>query len=582
MATRAADRLLPKDLPSGRELLDEGRKIASTFSVGKSLLCREFGATSEADYKRKMVAEGRIMTCMNFGPPSWPEARIGLRKVWDETQKRGFRIDRFTFQMDRRMGLPRDHWEKAAKETGPMLVTDKDWYEVANTVPIQPGLGDMMIGSPASVNNAVCALQAGVSYVGNMSQFSWNYPAWEGSDVEQMSEMVKALGLMAAKKADGAVLQSYLDDGYCAQFSDYSSFIGWALFERYVIEEVVGSAVSVTWGGLTHDPRRKAAVTMALEAIKPEGRYNAFYHCDTTHYEKDLQRNYAALSLDVLFLALTEMRLKTGAAILPIPVTEPIRVPTLDETIEAHNITRRIIDDAPRLMEVIDWRPIEAERDRLIANGRVFFKNLLSGLDELGVDIKDPLQLLLAARRLGATEIERRFGAGRAQGETLPGYQPVVATDTFRDFVDRSAQIRNRITKNGSAILRPITVVVGSTDVHEFGMNLVSSTLEALGLKPVIAGVDIDPDEFAELAKKHRAKAILVSTHNGMALSYAQKLQAEMKARGVDARIMMGGTLNQDVEGEDVPVDMTEELEKLGITVCREIDDIYPALQGVV
>jgi methylmalonyl-CoA mutase cobalamin-binding subunit len=107
--------------------------------------------------------------------------------------------------------------------------------------------------------------------------------------------------------------------------------------------------------------------------------------------------------------------------------------------------------------------------------------------------------------------------------------------------------------------------------VHEFGLNLVTSTLEAL-----------DPDEFADLAKRHRAKAILVSTHNGMALSYAERLMAEMRARGVEARVMMGGRLNQDVEGEDVPRDMTKELEKLGVTVCRDIDDLYPALQGVV
>jgi methylmalonyl-CoA mutase cobalamin-binding subunit len=582
MAMRTTERLLPTDLPKGQELLDAGRQIASTFSVGRSLLCRTFDAASEADYKRKMVAEGRIMTCMNFGPPSWPEARAGLEKVWNETAKRGFRIDRFTFQMDRRMGLPPEAWGKAAKETGPMLVEDRDWHEVANTVPIQPGLGDMMIGSPMSVHNAVSALQAGVSYIGNMSQFSWNYPTWEGTDVDQMAEMVKALGVMGAKAPDGAVVQSYLDDGYCAQFSDYTSFIGWALFERYIVEELIGGAVSVTWGGLTHDPRRKSAVTMALEAIKPAGRYNAFYHCDTTHYEKDIQRNYAALSLDVLYLVLTEIRLKTGAAILPIPVTEPLRVPTLDETIEAHNITRRIIEDAPRLMELVNWEPIEKERDRLVEGGRAFLRNLLAGLAALDVDIKDPLQLLLAVRRLGATEIERRFGAAASVDAALPAYEPLLPTDTFKDYVDRRDTIRNRITRNGTAILRPITVVVGSTDVHEFGMNLVTNTLEALGLKPVIAGVDIDPDEFADLAKRHRAKAILVSTHNGMALSYAERLMAEMRARGVEARIMMGGTLNQDVEGEDVPRDMTEELQKLGVTVCREIDDIFPALQGVV
>jgi hypothetical protein len=281
--------------------------------------------------------------------------------------------------MDRRMGLPRQAWGQAAKETGPMLVEESDWHEVANTVPIQPGLGDMMIGSPMSVHNAVSALGAGVSYVGNMSQFAWNYPTWDGTDSDQMAEMVKALGIMAAKKADGAVVQSYLDDGYCAQFSDYTSYIGWTLFERYLVEELIGGALSVSWGGLTHDPRRKSAVTMALEAIKPAGRHNAFYNCDTTHYGKDIQRNYAALSLDVLYLVLTELRLKTGAAILPIPVTEPLRVPTLDETVEAHNITRRIIEDAPRLMELVQWEPIERERDRLVTGGRVFFKNLVAG-----------------------------------------------------------------------------------------------------------------------------------------------------------------------------------------------------------
>jgi methylmalonyl-CoA mutase cobalamin-binding subunit len=569
--------LLPKDLPSGRELLGEGRRIAQTFSVGRSLLCREHGVASEADYKRKMLDQGRIMTCMNFGPKSWPEARAGLRRIWEESGKRGFRIDRFTFQMDRRMGIPREAWANAAKETGPMLVDDSDWREVADTVPIQPGLGDMMIGSPMSVANAVRALEAGVSYVGNMSQLSWSYPAWRGTDAAQMAEMVKALGVMAAKAPEGAVVQSYLDDGYCAQFADYSSFIGWALFERHVVEDLIGAQLSISWGGLTHNPLRKAAVTLAIEALKPGGRHHAFYHCDTTHYEKDIQRNYAALSLDVLYLVLTELRLKTGAAILPVPVTEPLRVPSLDEIVETHNIARRVIEDAPRLMATVNWEGIEAERDQLIEGGRLFFARLMQGLEGEGVDVTDPLQALLAVRRLGATEIERRFGAGAG----AQAYEPLVRTDTSRDHLDRRDAIARRISRNGSAILRPMTVVVGSSDVHEFGMHLVVGALESLGLKPIVAGVDLDPDELAEIARTSKAQAILVSTHNGMALTYAEQLLAHLKAKGVNATVMMGGTLNQDTEDEDLPRDMGEELERLGIKVCREIDDLYPALQAV-
>ena len=344
-------RLLPEDLPSSRELIDEGRKIARTFEVGRSLLNKEFGVRTDEEYKKKMVAEGRIMTCMNIGAATWKETADGLRYIWEETEKRGFRIDRFTFQLDRRMGVPPECWKDAAKETGPLLVTDEDWHGPANTVPIQPGMGDMMIGSPMSVHNAVKALASGVYYVGNMSQFSWKYPVWDGSDVDQMVEMVKALAIMAAKAPEGAVVQSYLEDGFCAQFSDYGSFVGWTLFERYVVEDVFGGALSVTWGGLTHNPVMKSAVTMALEAVKPPGRVNAFYHCDTTHFVPDIQRNYPALSIDMLFLAMTEMRLKSGACVLPIPVTEALRVPSFDEIVEVHNITRKVIDDAPRISE---------------------------------------------------------------------------------------------------------------------------------------------------------------------------------------------------------------------------------------
>lgn len=578
---RSADELLPRDLPSGREFLDEGRKIAATFDVGLSLICREYGGRSEAEYKKKMTDEGRIMTCMNIGCQTWPETEKGLRYIWAETEKKGFRIDRFTFQMDRRMGIPPELWSKAAKETGPLLVTDEDWMGTANTVPIQPGLGDMMIGSPMSVANTVRALRAGVYYIGNMSQFSWDYPAWDGTDVEQMCEMVKALGIMGAKANQGAVVQSYLDDGFCGQFSDYSSFIGWTLFERYIVEDLIGGRLSASWGGLTHNPIQKSAVTMALEAIKPPDRITAFYHCDTTHFTKDIQRNYAALSIDMLYLVLTEMRLKTGAAVLPIPVTEAFRIPSLDEIIEVHNISRKIIEDAPRVMPTINWEPIEAERDRLVREGRKFYANILKGLTELGVDIKDPLHILLAIRRLGAVEIERRFGAGQFNESDVDQYKPITPTDTWRDFVERRDSIRAKIRQQGVAILRPMKVVIGSTDIHEFGLHVVTSALEALGIKPVVAGVDVDPDEFAELAQQESAKAILISTHNGMALTYAQQLLQEMKARNVTAAVFFGGKLNQDFEGQDVPVDVSEDLERLGIRVCDDIDDLYSMLQSV-
>ncbi|MGF7159317.1 methylmalonyl-CoA mutase cobalamin-binding subunit [Rhodoligotrophos appendicifer] len=582
MLRRLDEDLLATDMPSGGELLAEGRAIAAGVEVGTSLLCREFGVRNEAEYKARMTAEGRVMTCMNLGCPTWAATRSGLLHICEQAAKRGFRIDRFTFQMDRRMGIPPQLWDAASKETGPLLLTDAEWEQTASTVPIQPGLADMMIGSPMSVPNCVRALRAGVNYIGNMSQFSWNYPVWDGTDLDQMGEMVKALGIMGAKVDQGAVVQSYLDDGYCAQFSDYSSYIGWALFERYLVEDLVGGHLSVSWGGLTHDPLMKSAVTHALEAVKPKGRFHGFYHCDTTHFTKDVERNYAALSIDMLYQVLTELRLGTGSAVLPIPVTEALRVPTLDETVEVHNITRRIIDDAPRLMPMVNWGPIEAQRDRLIHHGREFFSNLLAGLSGLGVDVTDVLQLLLAVRRLGAVRIERMFGAG-ARPEIGPlHYEPILPTDTHRDYLERRDTIETRIRTSGAVILRPMKVLVGSTDIHEFGMHLVMTTLQAMGLQPISAGVDLDPDELAEMAAKVNATVVAISTHNGMALSYARQLLTELKARGVDARIIMGGKLNQDADDQPVPVDVSSDLRRLGISVCEDIEDLQGALQGIV
>ena len=80
-------------------------------------------------------------------------------------------------------------------------------------------------------------------------------------------------------------------------------------------------------------------------------------------------------------------------------------------------------------------------------------------------------------------------------------------------------------------------------------MLLVIDALQALGIDPILAGTSVDPDEFADLALEAGATAILVSTHNGMALTYAEQLLREMSLRRLAIPIAMGGTLNQDIEG---------------------------------
>ena len=570
---------LPTDLPNGRDLVTEGRRIGDDLTMGVSLLCREHGVRSELAYRRKMHAEGRLMTSMNLGMQTWADTAEALRRIHAETARQGFRIDRYNMNADRRMGLPAVLWDQAAKETGPMLETSEDWRATAETVPIQPGLGDMMIGTPMSVANASQAIQAGVNHVGNLSQFNWRYPGWPGDDVEQMTEMVKALGVMAAHRDNDAMVSSYLDDGFCAQFDDYCSYIGWALFERTIVDELVGARLSHSYGGLTRSPIVKTAMVLALESITPEGELNSAYYGNTTAYTTDIESNNAVLVTDMLYLTFAQLRCQRGFAIVPTPVTEAVRTPTWQEIVETHAITRRIAEQAPELMESIDWPHIEALTARLVEGGRRFYDNIMTGFTALGLDMADPLQILLTARRMGAREIENRYAAGEVPRTEADGVQPLIPTDTYRDLTAQRSRIRATFSARATPTTQQIKPLVGSTDIHEYALDLMVEALRSLDIEPLVAGVDVDPDAFAELALRQGATAVLISTHNGMALDYAERLQREFKTRDLAIPIVMGGRLNQDRPDAPAPVDVSEDLVRLGIHVCDDMDGLLAALR---
>jgi methylmalonyl-CoA mutase cobalamin-binding subunit len=352
------------------------------------------------------------------------------------------------------------------------------------------------------------------------------------------------------------------------------------MFERYLIDEVMGSRLSIAYGGLTHNPVSKTAVILALEKIKPEGTFNSFYHCNTTAYSAEVDENYAVLSIDDLYTMLAQLRTRSGAATLSIPVTEALRIPTAEEIVQVQTVAHRIARDAPRLMESFNWDHIEAIADRMIDGGRRFHENIMQGLEELGVDMGDPMQLLLTIRRMGAQAIENRWGVGELPTSDAEIYEPEIPTDTFLDFVER----RNRVkTIFGAGPRKPrdaVQLVVGSTDIHEYAMFLIIEGLQQAGIQPIVAGTSVDPDEFADLALEAGASAILISTHNGMALTYARQLQKECADRGLDLKIAMGGTLNQDVEGLNAPIDVKDQLREIGVVVCTDVTDILNLLQA--
>ena len=66
-----------------------------------------------------------------------------------------------------------------------------------------------------------------------------------------------------------------------------------------------------------------------------------------------------------------------------------------------------------------------------------------------------------------------------------------------------------------------------------------------------------------------------------MARSFGQLLMRELHAAELGRLpVYMGGVLNEDIEGSEIPVDVREDLRGLGITPMAAVEDLVAALTG--
>jgi methylmalonyl-CoA mutase cobalamin-binding subunit len=115
-------------------------------------------------------------------------------------------------------------------------------------------------------------------------------------------------------------------------------------------------------------------------------------------------------------------------------------------------------------------------------------------------------------------------------------------------------------------------LLVASTDVHQNAIGILDQLLTLAGACVINMGAEKDPDEIISRAKIEGVDAILVSTHNGNALQYAQCLRAELDKANLNIPVIMGGRLNQKVEHEPLPVDVRKDLKALGFFPCSQLD----------
>ena len=563
---------LAEPLADSNELRREAQQLASGISIGRSAFLDRFEVKSEYQYKQQAMQDGRIMYHAHIGMNDIDTTTAALARIHTELDSRDYRLDRAGFAVDRRMGLPPQHRAAAAAETGPMLVNQDDWSALAQAAPVQPHLGDFMIGQPASVANSIEALRIGCTTIGNLSQyFTFEAPGWRDG-AATAAQTCQAMQLLAEFRDQGVMLHSYLEDGFGALFRNCASVAAWAMLERYIVEELIGARLTHCIGGLTRDPVKRAGWVLALHQIHQDGQVGSMIYGDTLSFGREFEKNRAVTAEYLLWDILVQLHAPSGHAVLPLPVTEAIRIPSADEIIEAQLFGRQVEASARRLYPHVDFSASENFADMVCREGRAIYADALSGLDDLGVDIRNPLSVLYVLKKLGPGGFEQLFVAdSKALQSPLTdmfSMSQLVIDEHRPMFLD--ASFRRRV--------KGMRLLVASSDVHEHAAGALAQLLGEADAEVVYLGAEQDPADLVAALREQSVDALLLSTHNGMALEYANQLKRLLAAESISLPVIMGGVLNQKIEDHALPVPVIDELKALGMHPATSLPGLVKLL----
>lgn len=568
-----------KNLPDMASIRNDIDKIAKTVTIGETLFMKEFGVKSEAEYKKKMAAKGHIMKHTHIGWNSWDFTAKGTEYIYEELKKRGSYVDRFGYCLDWVMGVPEHLRHILPVGTGLTFKSPEEWARIGQIVPIQPHLGDHMIASLNSVENAVCALNAGVTTMGNISQYyTYEYPGIDMEE-ERVIDMMKAVGVMGKFRDQGTIIHSNVDDGFGAQFHDLANLVGWCMLERYIVEDLLGGGMCHCFGNLFSDPMLRMTFEQAMWEINKTKTPGSMIYGNTIDFGFDYDRNFGALASFVNGDIIGQNRCPSGHAVTVIPVTEAARIPSADEIIQGHMTVDIMIEKARFYENYINWDKIEADKNILVTCGRVFYERVLNGLDDIGVDLQHPGEILGALKAIGPEQLEEKFGVGQADKLAMRHRIPVRPTDIVSTINKKQSDISDKI-ENISDSLKGYNVIVGSTDVHEFGKEIVKNVLLRANANVFDLGSSVPVSEIVDTVVETESTVVLISTFNGIALSFAKELQEALDKNNLKAHIIMGGLLNENKDGSDLPVDVTEDLRKLGVNSDNNAEELINIIKS--
>jgi methylmalonyl-CoA mutase cobalamin-binding subunit len=203
--------------------------------------------------------------------------------------------------------------------------------------------------------------------------------------------------------------------------------------------------------------------------------------------------------------------------------------------------------------------------------GRKMFENVLDTFEKAGIDIKDPLELILVLRKLNPLRFEQLFHPSTyedSDAEIAPFYPTVLAKQT----IEIREEIIGRIAENGySDSLKGKKIIVASGDCHTYGLVLIEGVFKALGAEVINGGVDTDAIDLLDLADEEGTNIVAISCHNGQSLDYSKQLAKIAGKRDKDYLMFMGGVLNAILEGHAVPTNVEKAINELGVYAQNDL-----------
>ena len=305
---------------------------------------------------------------------------------------------------------------------------------------------------------------------------------------------------------------------------------------------------------------------------------------DTITPGTDLIRNRASTAAYVINDIVMQMHTPTGHAITPCPTSEATRIPTPDEIIEVQMLGAQLKLEAERQYEITDFTKIEARAKIMLENGRKFYNRVLDAFSDV-IDITDPFKLVCGLRVLGADNLENMFASDTPNTGLATERKPSIPTGMYTmitSMIDNTLS-KVEISEDTARKLKGKKAVIASTDVHQYGKMIVHATLKKAGMIVLDTGCNADTRCIVTNMQTENPD-VIVPQHLQRAGAFPfEGLDCGGQKAGVwgTVPVVIGGRLNDD-GGRDVPIDVMEDLQQMGLHPSESIETLITLIDQIL